>query len=58
LIGDEYDESVDIWTIGIILYEMLYRCNPFKITCQEELINILNSPIIFDESVYVSDSAK
>jgi serine/threonine protein kinase len=48
---------VDIWTIGVILYEMLYRDNPFRITCQEELANILNSSIAFDDSP-VSDSAK
>lgn len=57
LVGDEYDESVDIWTLGVILYEMLFRSNPFRITCQEELANILNSPIAFDDSS-VSDSAK
>lgn len=32
LLGDEYDESIDIWTIGMILYEMLYKENPFGIT--------------------------
>lgn len=35
LVGDEYDESVDIWTIGIILYFMFYKRNPFNITCRE-----------------------
>jgi serine/threonine protein kinase len=48
LIGDEYDESVDIWTIGVILYEIYNRSNPFRITCKDELINILNQPIYFD----------
>jgi serine/threonine protein kinase len=48
---------VDIWTLGVILYEMLFRSNPFRITCQEELTNILNSPVAFEDCT-VSDSAK
>jgi len=43
--GDEYDDSVDIWAIGISLYEMFYKTNPFKVTNKDELINIANDPI-------------
>ena len=58
LTGDEYDESVDIWTIGVTLYEMFYKTNPFRIKCRDDLINILNEPIHFDEKVLISDQAK
>jgi serine/threonine protein kinase len=58
LIGDDYDESVDIWTIGVILYEVIYRSNPFRITCKEELINILNEPIHFDPRTDISPPAR
>lgn len=34
LVGDEYDESIDIWALGVILYEMLFKSNPFRITCK------------------------
>lgn len=56
--GDEYDESVDIWTIGAILYEIIYKTNPFRITCKEELVNILNERVLFDEKVQVSEAVK
>lgn len=58
LIGDDYDESVDIWTIGVILYEVIYRANPFRITCKEQLVNILNEPIHFDPRIDISSPAR
>lgn len=51
LLGDEYDESVDIWALGVILYEMLSRENPFRITCQEQLGRILDAPVTFSEGL-------
>lgn len=42
----------------MILYEIYYKTNPFRITCKEQLINILNEPIYFDEKVEVSAAGK
>ena len=28
--GQEYDEKVDIWCIGVLLYELITGCVPFK----------------------------
>ena len=26
-----YDKSIDWWAVGIMMYEMLIGCNPFKV---------------------------
>lgn len=34
--GEGYGASVDWWTLGILMYEMLYGCTPFRGTSQNE----------------------
>ena len=58
LVGDEYDESVDIWTVGMIVYELYCKSNPFRITCREELVNIVSQPIYFDERAPMAAAAR
>eukprot|EP00818_Percolomonas_sp_WS_P000987 CAMPEP_0117439456 /NCGR_PEP_ID=MMETSP0759-20121206/2574_1 /TAXON_ID=63605 /ORGANISM="Percolomonas cosmopolitus, Strain WS" /LENGTH=545 /DNA_ID=CAMNT_0005231171 /DNA_START=318 /DNA_END=1955 /DNA_ORIENTATION=- len=49
--GQGHSSSVDWWTFGILLYEMLYGTTPFKGKTQSETFaNILNQKIKFDKS--------
>lgn len=59
LVGEDYDEGIDIWSVGMILYEMLHKANPFGITNKQTLANILNEPVRFDPTnVPISDCAR
>lgn len=40
--GEEYGESVDIWAIGVLTYELLIGRIPFKIMCEDDLDRIVH----------------
>jgi len=57
--GDGHNSTVDWWTFGILLYEMLYGKTPFKGTNQKETFsNILNKKLSFPDEPVVSKEAK
>lgn len=60
--GDGHGSSVDWWTFGIFLYELLYAKTPFKGADNElTLTNVVAHPLIFpqnNETVNVPECAK
>lgn len=60
--GDGHGSSVDWWTFGIFLYELLYAKTPFKGADNElTLTNVVAHPLIFPpntETVNVPECAK
>jgi fused len=45
--SDLYDSKVDVWSIGILTYELLFRKIPFEINCISDLSKIVCDGISF-----------
>ncbi|XP_010908772.2 protein kinase PINOID 2 [Elaeis guineensis] len=57
--GDGHGSSVDWWTFGIFLYELLFGRTPFKGSGNEEtLVNVANQSLKFPNSPAVSSHAR
>ena len=41
----QYNEKIDVWCLGILLYETLHGHPPFKATNIQQIKNIINQPI-------------
>lgn len=50
--GNSHDKSVDIWSVGVLLYEFLVGKPPFEAPTYEETYRrILNAQFIFPQHV-------
>lgn len=58
LLGEEYDERIDIWAVGVLAYEMIVGSNPFQIKSQGELVRILEKEVEFPNGCGVSVGAR
>jgi eukaryotic-like serine/threonine-protein kinase len=41
--GDTVDERTDIWSLGVVIYEMVAGCNPFVASTSNEIISAILS---------------
>lgn len=50
--GTQYNSKADLWSIGVVFYEMLFGTPPYKASNMVDLINnIKNKPLSFPKSV-------
>ena len=55
LFGNSYDNKADIWSIGVIFYELIYGICPFETNNIVQLIQKINEgTILFPSNVAVS----
>ena len=62
VVGRHYDTKCDIWSLGIMLFEILYGRVPFRthVKSRGDILKVIAEPdwLQFPENVAVSDSAK
>ncbi|KAM7285288.1 serine/threonine-protein kinase ULK3 [Ixodes scapularis] len=58
LLSDHYDNKVDLWSVGIIMYECLFGSAPYSSPTFEEVAAKIrtNEPIKLPEGMAISDS--
>ena len=57
--GEGYDENIDWWSLGIILYELLCGVPPFYVDNLDKMYDLIqNTEVTFPQNIYLSDDAK
>lgn len=52
--GFKYDEKVDLWSVGILTYELYYGKIPFDINDTDDLLKIETDEIEYSKSKPIS----
>lgn len=57
--GDAHNESADMWSYGVLLYEMLVGFPPFHAEEQRDTFRrIVKSNVSFPDDLVISDAAR
>lgn len=57
--GSVYDNRADIWSLGVILYEMIYGFCPYEESSICNLIGLIDNTLLkFPPDVHVSNNTK
>lgn len=57
--GGGYNEAVDLWAVGILLYEMIYGVNPFFSEYRADIAEKISiAEFAFDDSITASIAVK
>lgn len=57
--GSVYDNRADIWSLGVILYEMIYGFCPYEESSISNLIGLIDNTILkFPPEVQISNNTK
>lgn len=54
ILGRSYNEKADLWSIGILSYELVVGQMPFQIQDQRQLAKIVTQPIEFPKELDIS----
>jgi aurora kinase len=53
-----YNNKIDVWSVGILTYELLFGRVPFDIATEQDFMKIVEDEIKFSKATKVSDEAK
>ncbi len=46
--GQEYNYKIDVWALGVVMYEMLYGYCPYEGNSMQHLVTLFKQPVHFD----------
>ena len=56
---NSYSEKSDIWSFGVLFYEILFGTTPWTALTEKDLIvKIETTPVVFPNDIKVSDESK